>query len=97
MPFQPGNKLAASRKPFRDALRLEITAAGEDHRALREVARKLLDMARDGDMQAIKELADRVDGRVTQPIGGDDDAPPIKVSRIELVALDGNTPDRTTT
>ena len=72
MPFQPGNKLAASRKPFRDALRLEITAAGEDSKALRDVAAKLLEMARSGDMQAIKELADRVDGKVAQPLAGED-------------------------
>lgn len=75
-------------KPFRDALRMQIAAAGEDQKALRDVADKLLDLARGGDMQAIKELADRIDGKVPQGIvGGDDDDPPIKVTKIELVPL----------
>lgn len=66
MPFQPGNKLAVRGKPFRDALRVEIAAAGDDQKVLREVARKLLDLAKSGDMPAIKELADRTDGKVPQ-------------------------------
>jgi len=32
-------------------------------------------MAVAGDMQAIKEVADRTDGKATQPVGGDSDAP----------------------
>lgn len=88
MPFQPGNKLAVKSKPFRDALRVEIAAAGEDHKALRDVAAKLLDMAREGDMQAIKELADRVDGKVPQALVGDDDEPAIKTyTKIELIGV----------
>jgi len=61
-------------KPFRDALRMEIASAGEDHKALRAVAVALLGKAMMGDVQAIKELADRLDGKVPQGIGteGDD-------------------------
>jgi hypothetical protein len=68
-------------KPFRDALRMEIAAAGEDHKALRMVAQALIAKAMDGDMQAIKELADRTDGKVAQSIIGDDegDAAPIQI------------------
>lgn len=68
-------------KPFRDALRMELAAAGEDHKALREIARNLIRVA-SGDrdpMPAIREIGDRMDGKPAQTIAGDDDAP-IKVT-----------------
>jgi ribosomal protein L17 len=55
-------------KPFADALRMEIAAAGEDRKALRIVAQKLIAKAQDGDMQAIRELADRTDGKAVQQV-----------------------------
>jgi len=64
-------------KPFADALRLEI-GAGNDPRRLRAIARKLIEMAEGGDLQAIKEVGDRLDGKCAQVIergdvpGGDD-------------------------
>lgn len=58
-------------KPFRDALRMELAAAGEDHKALRMIAARLIEMAASGDMQAIKELADRTDGKSVQQIDAD--------------------------
>jgi hypothetical protein len=69
-------------KPFRDALRMELTAAGEDHKALRAIARNLIDVASNPDitaLPAIREIADRIDGKVPQTIGGDDDASPVRV------------------
>ena len=42
-------------KPFADALRLEIRA-GNDHRHLRAIARKLIKMAEGGDLQASERL-----------------------------------------
>lgn len=48
-----------------------------------------LEKALEGDISAIKEIYDRIDGKVPQAVvGGDDDDNPIKmlVSRIELVA-----------
>ena len=76
-------------KPFRDALRLEIAQAqdAEDKRSLRVIARKLLNTAADGDVQAIKEVADRLDGKVAQLIGGDDEAGPVQIQRIERVIV----------
>jgi hypothetical protein len=52
-------------KPFADALRVEI-CAGNDPRRLRAIARKLIEMAEGGDLQAIKEVGDRLDGKCVQ-------------------------------
>jgi hypothetical protein len=54
-------------KPFADALRMEI-CAGNDPRQLRAIARKLIEMAVGGDLQAIKEIGDRLDGKCAQVI-----------------------------
>jgi hypothetical protein len=54
-------------KPFADALRMEI-CAGNDPRHLRAIARKLFEMAVGGDLQAIKEVGDRLDGKCAQTI-----------------------------
>ena len=70
MTFQPGNKLAVGgrkEKPFRDALIMALKEAGDDRPRLRKIAATLLDKAESGDMQAIKEFADRIDGKVPQP------------------------------
>ena len=66
-------------KPFRDALRLEIAAAqdADDYRSLRTIARRLLGEAAGGDVAAIREIADRIDGKVPQAVVGDDDHPPV--------------------
>ncbi len=78
-------------KPFREALRMELARLGEDDpRALRGLARKLLETAtKDDGLAAIKEVADRLDGKPAQAvIGGDEDDPAIRtVSRIELIGV----------
>ena len=66
----------AVEKPFADALRLEIKAAGADHQQLRAIARKLLDKAEAGDMQAINCLANRLDGKPAQAVELGGEAPP---------------------
>lgn len=55
-------------KPFLDALRMELAAAGKDHKALRAIARQLIAKAEEGDMMAIREFADRLDGKPMQAI-----------------------------
>jgi hypothetical protein len=62
-------------KPFRDALRLELAAAEQNQRGLRLIAKRLIEAAEEGKMDAIKELADRVDGKVPQSISGDEENP----------------------
>ena len=69
MTFQPGNKLGGKRKEKLgyDALMMEMKEA-EDLRGMRVLARKLLDLAASGDMQAIKEVFNRIDGMPVQQI-----------------------------
>lgn len=86
MPFDkgqsgnPGGRAKA--KPFKDALLIEAKAAENGQAcealpgSLRWNARQLLNQ---GDVPSIKELADRLDGKVPQAIVGDDDHDPISV------------------
>mgnify|MGYP001558274504 CR=1 FL=1 len=76
MPFQPGNTEGAKSrkaKPYADALRIAIMEASEDKTKLRAIAEKHVALAIAGDMQAIKEIADRLDGKVPQAIAGIDE------------------------
>ena len=54
MPFEKANNYGGARqvKPFRDALMMEIKAAG-DHKTLRKIAAALLAKAAGGDLPAI--------------------------------------------
>ncbi len=74
-------------KPFADALRMELAAAGEDHKKLRAIAQKLLDKAEAGDMPAINTIADRLDGRVPQAIIGDSDEDSLNVKAISIIEI----------
>lgn len=53
-------------KPYAEALRMELATAGDNLKALRVIARKHIEMAGSGDMQAINALADRLDGKPMQ-------------------------------
>jgi len=55
-------------KIYREALRLELAdmSEGVDLKKLRQIARAHIEKAASGDMQAIKELADRLDGKPAQ-------------------------------
>lgn len=60
---------------------------------LREVADALVLKAMAGDVAAIKEVADRLDGKVPQGIiGGGEDDPPVRVGMIELIGGKGSGP-----
>jgi len=50
-------------KPWRDALRVE---ANSNPKRLRDLAAKTFDMAAEGDMAAIREIGDRLDGKAVQ-------------------------------
>lgn len=56
-------------KPYRDALRMELAAAAEANDPMseyRKIARAHIRLAKGGDMAAIKEFADRMDGKPQQ-------------------------------
>jgi hypothetical protein len=86
MPYEPGQSGnpggRPKTKPFKDALLMEALSAerGEECLAkpgsLRWNARKLLEL---GEVPAIKEIADRLDGKVPQAVVGDDDSDPINL------------------
>ncbi len=80
-------------KPFRDALRVAVkrkqTDGAQGKTKLDRIAAQLVKEAVDGDVPAIKEVADRLDGKVAQAIiGGNDDDHPIRmIHRIERVIV----------
>ena len=83
-PFQPGQSGNPNgrpkTKPFREAIQRALEAAGDDKEMLRKVAAALVEKAMAGDIPAIKEIADRMDGKVAQAIiGGDEEDPEIRI------------------
>lgn len=82
-------------KSFAAMLRIAINEASavEGKPKLRQIAEKLVDKAIEGDLQAIKEIADRLDGKPAQAIVGDDESPLRLVTRIERVIVSGNSQD----
>lgn len=83
-PFQPGQSGNPNgrpkSKPFKDALERALKAAGDDKSAIELVATALVEKARSGDVPAIKELADRIDGKVPQGVvGGDEGDSPLEL------------------
>lgn len=73
-----GNNNAGKNKPWQDVLRRAMLQ--DDRQRLRQAAEMLLDKAAEGDLNAIKELADRLDGKSKQAVehtGADEG--PIKV------------------
>jgi hypothetical protein len=62
---------------------MELAAAGENLKKLREIARAHIEKAAAGDMQAIKDLADRLDGRPAQVLehSGPDSEPIRRIVR----------------
>lgn len=64
---QIGNKNAAKAKVWSDAVRLEAMKTGK----IQQAAQKLVDMACEGDMAALRELGDRLEGKAVQSIAND--------------------------
>jgi len=84
-PGQSGNPAGRPKsKPFKDALAAIIKEVG-----LEGAARALVAKANEGDIPALRELADRMDGKVAQAIIGDNDADPltVRLEKIERVIV----------
>lgn len=70
-------------KSFANMLKIAITATGKTGEPkLREVAEMLVDQALLGEGWAIKEIADRIDGKVPQAVVGDDESDPISLVHV---------------
>lgn len=82
-------------KPFNDALRMALRG---DPLRLRRIAEKLAEKAEDGDLTAIREIADRLDGKPTQVVDRRDvPIEELSDSELHLIAsggLNGSTTPR---
>jgi hypothetical protein len=96
MPWQPGESGNPAGPPkkaklWRDAINRAIKRREDaDPLALEKLADQLLVKVAEGDVAAIKEFGDRLDGKPAQAhVGGDDDDTPIQhTHRIERVIVD---------
>lgn len=70
-------------KPFRAALVRALKIADNDPEQLDNLAQSLINQARAGDLMAIKEIADRLDGKPAQAHTGEDGGP------MQLVVVTG--------
>lgn len=100
MPYAPGQSGNPGGKPkraklFTNALLASLKKTDEhDVEAIQRIADKLVKLAESGDVPAIKEIADRVEGKVPQAIVGDDESDPISlIHRIERVIVHASNPD----
>lgn len=90
-----GNKNAAKAKVWRAAIIRALERrkpADERIQAIDELADKLIELVAAGDLAALKEFGDRMDGKPAQAIiGGDEDDPALKVlSEITIRAVDAD-------
>lgn len=87
----PRKKLAGKQpdKVMRDAilaaLQSEISVRGKARKIKRldAIADQLVSLAADGNLTAIREICDRIDGKATQPVAGDKDNPLIDMTAIK--------------
>lgn len=88
MPFAPGQSGNPGGRPKRDKLWREAIIRAikrreqDDPQALERLADSLIRKVEEGDVPAIKEFGDRVDGKVAQAIVGDDGEDAITVRQI---------------
>ena len=77
-----GNQNAAKAKVWHAAIMraLDKRSRLEQKEALDDIAEALIAKAAEGDMGALKELGDRLDGKPAQAIVGDADGPPIQTA-----------------
>ena len=94
MAFQPGQSgnPAGNPKSKRFLAALDRAIAQDDGKKVRDAADKLLDLAAAGEAWAIKELADRLDGKPAQTVAGDPENPLTFIGRVERVIVK-NAPD----
>lgn len=97
MTFQPGQSGnpggRANEKLWRNAINRALArhAKGDLH-AIDRCASRLVKKGLNGDLVALKEIGDRVDGKPAQIqiLQGDEEGGPIKVTRVEIVAANAD-------
>ena len=69
---------------------------GDLNHGLDQLAERLIEAVLRGDLSAIKEYGDRVEGKCVQPISGSDDDPPVQISHVvrEIVRAGDKDTDR---
>jgi hypothetical protein len=80
-----GKAASGRHKPWRDALRIAVNRddpSDPKRKILAALAEATVTAALGGDIQAVKEIADRLDGKPKQPVVGDDEDDPITVRTI---------------
>lgn len=89
MPFEKGKSGnpsgVQSNKPFLAALKRAL--AQDDGKKLRAAAERLIELAAQGEPWAVKELADRTDGKPATVVEGGDPDKPLR-QRIEVAIVD---------
>lgn len=90
-----GNQNARNAKVWQQAIKRALArASGKNVDAgLDVLADKVVSAAQMGEQWAIKEIGERLDGKPAQVIVGDDDLPPIQVSKVERVIVRANATD----
>jgi hypothetical protein len=86
-----GNQNAANKRRWQAAIERALAKRSKTDQmeAINDLAEKLLELCDKGDLGALKELGDRLDGKPKQAIiGGDDDDAPIRIAQIERVIID---------
>lgn len=90
-PGQSGNPAGPSRYPkiWKDAINRAIKRReADDPRALEKIADRLIEAVLAGDVPAMKEFGDRVDGKVPQAIVGDNNYDAVRVEFIKRIIVD---------
>ena len=89
MAAAPGNQYARKSKDWENALRRALdryeTPDVPSGMALAKIAQKVVEKALEGDQKATEEIANRLDGKPTQVIAGDEARPPVVMGVVELV------------
>lgn len=72
-----GNQNAKKGRAWSEAVKRAIRAkyGKEWDESLQDLATELVNAAAAGDLTALKEIGDRIDGKPKQIVGGDDDSP----------------------
>jgi hypothetical protein len=84
MPFEKGNQHARKKREFEGTIRRLI--AQEQPELLREVAKKVAELAVQGERWAVEMLRDTLDGRpATNIVATDDEGRPLSVGLLTFV------------